>query len=299
MKDASIVICTHNPRTAYLERTIAAVQAQNFPRERWELIVIDNGSSKPVSLEPGDTRNGPPPIIIREELVGLTHARLRGIKESSGSLVVFVDDDNLLSPDYLTRAVKLAEAFPAIGAFGGSIRAEFEIPPPGHLLPYIETLAVCELHCDYFSNDYQWSKGTPYGAGMVVRRQVANHYAIKAQQNHLRLKLDRAGKNLSSGGDTDLAWCALDLGLGNARFMQLQSVHLIPKERLTDDYIVRLHVGSAAAADIFPLLRPHAAVVKRSLRSKLYSWLRLVSSPPMERKIALARFRRLGRLTHD
>ena len=34
--------------------------------------------------------------VVREERLGLTHARLRGHAEASGKILVFVDDDNLL-----------------------------------------------------------------------------------------------------------------------------------------------------------------------------------------------------------
>ena len=42
------------------------------------------------------------------ERLGLTPARLRGIRESRGELLVFVDDDNVLERDYLEVALALA-----------------------------------------------------------------------------------------------------------------------------------------------------------------------------------------------
>ena len=46
---------------------------------------------------------------------GLTYARLRGIKEASGDLLVFVDDDNVLDPDYLETVQRVAEEKPFLG----------------------------------------------------------------------------------------------------------------------------------------------------------------------------------------
>ena len=47
--------------------------------------------------------------IVREEKLGLTHARVRGFQEAKGEIVVMVDDDNVLKPDYLERAVEILE----------------------------------------------------------------------------------------------------------------------------------------------------------------------------------------------
>src|ERR1035437_9739406 len=66
----------------------------------------------------------------------ITHARLRGIKESKGDLLVFVDDDNILAADYLEQSLKIADEFPKLGALGGSIKGEFEIPHPEGRKPY-------------------------------------------------------------------------------------------------------------------------------------------------------------------
>ena len=155
----SVVIPTHNPRMDYLARVLEALRAQTLPREQWEIIVVDNGSR--VSLKAGagqqDNRSaGPqdcgtslpshiptfPPStahldlgwhpnarVVREEELGLTFARLRGFAEAKGYLIVMVDDDNLLAPDYLETAVRIAQEHPGLGAFGGKCLPEFETEP--------------------------------------------------------------------------------------------------------------------------------------------------------------------------
>src|SRR5215216_3255811 len=98
--ELSVIICTHNPRREYLERALAGLAAQTLPRDQWELVLVDNASNPP--LEPWfDVSREPKPRLIQETQLGLTHARLRGVRESSGEIIVFVDDDNVLAPDYL------------------------------------------------------------------------------------------------------------------------------------------------------------------------------------------------------
>ena len=100
----SVVICTHNPRTDYLGRCFAALEVQTLPRERWDLLVIDNACDEPLAPRL-DLAWHPGARLVREDTLGLTPARLRGIQEATGPLLVFVDDDNVLDTDYLEVAL--------------------------------------------------------------------------------------------------------------------------------------------------------------------------------------------------
>lgn len=255
MPDISVIICTYNPRTDYLRRVLDALKVQTLPFEQWELLLIDNASREKLSAL-WNLSWHPRGRIVREDEMGLTPARLRGIKESTGELLIFVDDDNVLAADYLANTVKLAVEWPRLGAFGASISAEFETPPPDWIIPYLECLAIRELERDYWCNLGGLSLALPCGAGMCVRRQVADDYLKKVSVNEFRRMLDRSGVNLSSGGDSDLAECAIDAGLGTGRFTALKLLHLIPKARLTAYYIVRLYAGLAASQEMLSFLRP-------------------------------------------
>src|ERR1700686_4362758 len=48
MPAVSVITCTHNPRTECLSETLASLQAQTLPKDRWELLVLDNASREPV-----------------------------------------------------------------------------------------------------------------------------------------------------------------------------------------------------------------------------------------------------------
>ena len=45
----SVVICTHNQRKDYLQRTLEALKAQTLPPAQWELLLIDNASDEKLS----------------------------------------------------------------------------------------------------------------------------------------------------------------------------------------------------------------------------------------------------------
>ncbi|WP_050030460.1 glycosyltransferase [Verrucomicrobium sp. BvORR034] len=234
----SIVICTHNPRASYLARTIDALRQQTLPTEQWELLVVDNASTPPV--EPGLNLGWHPSArLIREESLGLTHAQLRGIKETNGDLLLFVDDDNVLDPNYLETLTQLAAARPYLAAFGGNISGEFECSPPPWYNGLLGWLAIIKTDRDIWGNSYKLEQ-LPVGAGLCVRREVANRYAGDVANDPGRLTLDRRGEILSSGGDTDLVLTAIDLGYGVGVFKALHLTHLIPSTRLTQSYLLRL-----------------------------------------------------------
>jgi hypothetical protein len=58
----------------------------------------------------------------------------------------------------------------------------------------------------------------------------------------------RRGNSLSAGDDNEIAYVACELGLGIGVFPQLRLTHLIPKERLTRKYLLKL-VEAAEASD--------------------------------------------------
>ena len=155
-------------------------------------------------------------------------------------MLVFVDDDNVLNVDYLQRASEIPEAWPQLGAWGGRIDPVFESPPPDWSRPFWNHLAIRDFKQDLWSNVPLRGDATPCGAGLCTRRTVALAYAKRLETDHAARKLDRRGNDLSSSGDTDFAWTAIDLGMGTGVFVALQLQHLIPASRLTEAYLSKL-----------------------------------------------------------
>jgi hypothetical protein len=237
----SVIICTHNPRREYLERALDALREQTLPLEQWELLLIDNASDQPLAGK-WDLSWHPQGRHIRENELGLTAARLRGIGEAQGDLLVFVDDDNLLQADFLMQNQRIGIEHPWIGCWGGRIEAEFETPPPEHLKPYLQNIAIRDVSKPIWIHvaGLEAANFAPCGAGLAIRRGVAAEYAGLAMEDPRRKSLGRRGNALTSAEDTDIALTACDLGLAVGQFPQLCLTHLIPAARLTDDYFVRL-----------------------------------------------------------
>jgi glycosyltransferase involved in cell wall biosynthesis len=235
----SVVICTRNPRTDYFSRTLAAMRAQSLHPDRWELLIIDNLSDKPLA-DRIDLFWHPAARILRVETLGLTPARLRGIREARGDVLVFVDDDNVLDADFLEAALRVAEEKAFLGAWSGQCRPEFEVAPPDWSRRYFGNLVLREFDRDVWSNLPRLAETMPCGAGLCVRCKVAEHYLKLHDTGVRQVQFDRTGEALLSGGDNDMAACACCLGLGIGLIAALRLTHLMPPERLTVDYHVRL-----------------------------------------------------------
>ena len=234
----SVIIPTHNPRRDYLERVLAALGAQTLPKAHWELIVIDNASQPAVAPELAQLGHSSG-RVVREERLGLTAARLAGFAASSGEMVVLVDDDNVLDPDYLEQLTHISKAFPHLGTWSGRLTLSYEdknLAPPRELAKF---LTLREFEGDLWSNDPNHHASTPWGAGMCIRRSVCDAYRNRVAAQPARARLDLHGDTLVYGGDTDIAYTGCAIGLGKGIFARLHITHLIPNRRCDPAFLLR------------------------------------------------------------
>ncbi len=284
----TVLLCTHNPRRDFLEQTLAALREQTLPTADWELIIIDNASATPVAswVDLGWHRHG---RVVTEPTLGLTPARLRGIREAQSPLLVFVDDDNVLAPDFLAEAVRLAQAHPFLGAFGASIRPVYEKQPEGDARHWTWLLTVGEFQTVRWSN-LGLAGGEvftlPSGAGLVIRASVAQQYAQLVASDPLRASLDRRGGDLMGSGDRDLSSTSRKLGLGTGKFPSLKLDHLMTAGRVEPAYLIRLAEATAYGETLLHFI--HGLPWKPSPASRTRRWLALWEKrhlPPLERKL--------------
>ncbi|HBJ34686.1 MAG TPA: family 2 glycosyl transferase, partial [Planctomycetaceae bacterium] len=258
---------------------------------QWELLLIDNASTEELSAH-WDLTWHSQGRHIRENELGLTPARLRGIQEGRGDILVFVDDDNVLQHDYLLRTTDIAHQWPQLGAWSGAVIPEFEVQPAHELRDYLWSLCIREVKTDCWSNQGDFDS-TPWGAGMCTRRQVATAYTAKTSSDPLRKSLDRRGSSLGSTGDIDLALTSLDFGLGTGVFRDLRLVHLIPARRVTEDYLLALIEQSTASYHVQLALAGRTTPRQESRIDQWVARYKEFCGTPIQKKVDAARRRGL------
>lgn len=263
----SLIVCTHNPRSDYLRRVLQVLREQTLPMSNWELLLVDNRSSQTLSAQI-DLSWHPHGKHVREETLGLTSARLCGIETARGELLIFVDDDNLLAPDYLASALEIGRENPWIGTFGAcTITPVYEVQPSAELEPYCSMLALRNEPHDRFTNLPRLeAAAVPFGAGLCVKAQVAKNLAHRKRRGGRMF--DRKGTDLFSSGDLEFSLAAADSGLGYGIFHRLRLTHLIPSARVQLEYLLRLNESMVYSNDLLRRLR------SQELGEKPRSWLR-------------------------
>ena len=241
--EISLAICSHNPRPDYFGRVLVAIREQSLPKHCWELIIVDNHSAVPLS-SCWDLSWHPHGRHVEENELGLSAARRRAMKEAASELLIFVDDDNVLDPNYLSEAIKIGNNFPFLGVWGsGAIVPEFEHQPEERVKDLLPYLALRDTQVPRWSNFLPCPEATPWGAGLCVRSNVAEAYCNYCERTRIRIS-DRQGKALLSGGDLEISYVASSIGLGIGIFPELRLTHLIPRERVSLDYLLKICEGT-------------------------------------------------------
>jgi glycosyltransferase involved in cell wall biosynthesis len=236
----SVILCTHNPRADYLRRAFDSLRTQTCSLDSWELLVVDNASREPLASS-WDLSWHPRGRHVREETLGLVLARLRGIDEAAGDLLVFVDDDNVLAPDYLERAIAIFERLPFIAVLGaGSIDPEFEREPSSALASRLQLLTIRRCLHERWSNNPADHEVIPWGAGLCVRQPIGNAYVRLVSRLPTTAALGRVGDTLFAGDDDVFSWAASAAGWGFGVFPELRLTHLIEETRVHRGHLLRL-----------------------------------------------------------
>jgi glycosyltransferase involved in cell wall biosynthesis/peptidoglycan/xylan/chitin deacetylase (PgdA/CDA1 family)/SAM-dependent methyltransferase len=106
----SVVIPCHN-LGAYVDEAVQSVLDQTY--RDFEIILIDDGSTDPVTQNLFTSYVRPKTRILRTPNQGLARTRNLGIREAQGRYVSCLDADDLFEPTFLERTVALLESDPA------------------------------------------------------------------------------------------------------------------------------------------------------------------------------------------
>ncbi|MEA2060760.1 MAG: glycosyltransferase family A protein, partial [Thermodesulfobacteriota bacterium] len=118
MDTISIIIPTYN-RPADLNRCLVSILNQTVPP--LEVMVIDDGNLADPPLMDAVLRRGIEYLYHKKEASerGLTKSRNWGVKKAKGDIILFLDDDVELLPDYIEILLKVYKNYPEVAGAGG------------------------------------------------------------------------------------------------------------------------------------------------------------------------------------
>jgi glycosyltransferase involved in cell wall biosynthesis len=262
----SILICTHTPEDRIFRRTLKSVELLTMPLDvPVECIIIDNNSRQPVDridYVREFLASCPWASVIPETKQGLTFARICGFNHAKNSLILFVDDDNEVSSNYLETLIDLFDRYPSVAAWGpGNVNVDFlegvsEWFSKNFNIFFQQKYST---HIEYGCIPETWAHFYPFGTGLAVRREILERYCHEVETGNL-CSSDRQGNALSSGGDNQIVWEAIKMGYAAGNAPNLAINHLIPPSRSNLDYVTRLRFGTADSyvrcmVDSFPSLK--------------------------------------------
>lgn len=137
MPEITVIIPVWNGQD-HLDHCLRALETQTLPRQAFEIIVVDNGSTDgtvAVAERFAAVR------IISEPTPGSYTARNRGLAQANGEFVAFTDADCRPAPNWLSEALSACRKQPGVGLIGGRIELFATNPKPSLAELYEQTLA--------------------------------------------------------------------------------------------------------------------------------------------------------------
>lgn len=269
--DLTVLVCTHN-NARLLDRALESIAGQLVPAGiAWEVLVVANrctDGTADVVRRWGESGRIPRLRYMTERRAGIAFARKRGLRESRGRLVGYVDDDCVLAPDWAEQVVRFAADHPRAGAFGGRNDLSWEVPPTPLADLYGESLARQDMGpVPRRLPARQWRM--PVGAGLVLRRAavidsgwVANGVLRSRRRGSIR------GAH-ACGEDAEIAVRIRRAGWEIWYSPNQHLSHVISADRIGLGYLRRVHRGFGRAE---PVLRALALAPQPHRRREAVRW---------------------------
>ena len=122
LPSCSVIVPTYR-RPGQLAECLEALARLEYPRDRLEVIVVDDGGGEPLDDIVAAARDRLDVVLIRQENAGPSAARNIAVAQARGDLLVFTDDDCRPAPDWLQRLGSGHSAAPDVILGGHTVNA--------------------------------------------------------------------------------------------------------------------------------------------------------------------------------
>jgi glycosyltransferase involved in cell wall biosynthesis len=268
-KGVSVVICCYNSEDR-LHPTLKAISNQVVSSHvPWEVIIVDNASDDNTGIAAAEIWNS---FIhkqritfhtVYESLPGLGNARKKGLLAASYSYILFCDDDNWLSENYVQGVYDILSEDNSIAACGGMGIPIFEAEKPFWFDIYLEVYAVGSQSLNT-ERDRQLNL---YGAGLAINRTAIEKLEKTGFQPQMT---GRTGKSLASAEDTELTYAFVLMEYKLHFAEELQFFHYLPEERLNFNYLKKIFTAFGTDGPVRNLYYAH--ISKRPFHRFIKYW---------------------------
>ena len=267
MSFVSVVIATRN-RQALLAQTLDALAVQHWPRDRFEIVVADNGSTDGTRAVVDAAAARPDAPAMKYVFVadpGKSHAVNAALRLAQGDLLTFTDDDVWPEAAWLER---IAAAADETGAdfVAGRMAPVWETDPPAWMSPALYgVLAIPDngnrrLPMRLGMNEHI----VPVGANMAVRASVVGRLG------GLHPELGKLEGSLRTGEDHEFFLRMLHAGCSGVYEPTALVRHWVPRERLERGYFRRWLYQNGR--DVSRLETAYVASMRHLLGIPRYLW---------------------------
>jgi glycosyltransferase involved in cell wall biosynthesis len=171
--DISIIVPTRN-RRGKIEKCLRALADQTYPHDRFEVIVVDDGSDAPLSTTILPFCAHMQLRLVEQKNAGPARARNAGAKHAAGRLLVFTDDDCEPTPGWLAALYGQFLRWPDRAIGGETINA----------LPENAYSSASQLLVDYLYEYYGAGAAGADGTAAGPPFFTSNNLAVPAALFH-------------------------------------------------------------------------------------------------------------------
>ncbi len=245
----SVVMCTRN-RAASLEYVLDSICKMTIPPgQRWEMVVVDNGSTDATPSVIENFKNRLPIRGVFEPAPGLSNARNRGVAAALGDYILWTDDDVEVDAGWLAGYASAIARFPDAVLFGGRIIPRLEPPSPvwfkENVTLLADILALRDLGDDGLPLSEEGNR-LPYGANYAIRTAEQRQYLYDPE-------LGVSPGTRRVGEETKVIKAILAAGHRGYWAAEATVFHIIPNARQTEKYI-RDYFGGQGQTHVFRML---------------------------------------------
>ena len=262
----SVVICTYN-RGKYLPMVLDSLKLQQYPTDSFEIVLVNNNSTddtEPIVRAYQQEAPSLPLNYLVEYNQGISHSRNRGVKESKGDIIVFIDDDETVEPDFLRSVNDFFTQYPDAGISSGPVIPVYETRQPEWLSLFTMRLITGA----YDKGDHIKPlppKDYPGTGHACFRKDLFDKYGA------FDTALGRKGNSLMGAEDKDFFLRLMNGGEKCYYLPAAKIYHHIPDSKLTNEHFKKLTYALGRSERIRTLNLGKPAFYKR-LSMEIVKW---------------------------